>query len=173
MDHPDCALRRGGGRLFSCRRTEVNAALAILKHVVRTPGERTGCGSGQPLRLNCLPVGGLGAKVLRISAAIGSANAISFALLSAVRSPSAPQSCEGETQRGSRANQSGRTIYVARPVNPRQRERERAEQLSCRYDTDWTCGTQTQGWRDFPGIHRQSWPLNLPHFHSSGLKGWR
>ena len=50
----------------------------------------------------------------------------SFALLSAVRSPCplrrVPRAKPRE--RESRANQSGRTIYVARPVNPRQRERE-------------------------------------------------
>ena len=115
---PDC----GGGRLFSCRRTEVNAALAILKHVVRTPRERTGCGWGLPRHLNRLPVGGLGAKLLRISAAIGSANAISpsryypqYEVHPLRRVPRAKPR-EGE----SRANQSGRTIYVARPVNPRE-----------------------------------------------------
>ena len=124
MVHPACALRCAGGRLFSCRQTEVNAALAILKHVVRTPGERTGCGSGQPppspfksppcrwFRGESTP--NLGGNRFR-------ERYFSFALLSAVRSPSAPQSSESETQRGSRANQSGRTIYVARPVNPRHR----------------------------------------------------
>ena len=127
---PSClrpALR--GGRLFSCRRTEVNAALAILKHVVRTPRERTGCGSGHPppspfksppcrwFRGESTP--NLGGNRFR-------ERYFSFALLSAVRSPCplrrVPRAKPRE--RESRANQSGRTIYVARPVNPRQRERE-------------------------------------------------
>ena len=136
---PDC----GGGRLFSCRRTEVNAALAILKHVVRTPGERTGCGSGQPPPFKSPPCRWFrGESTPNLGGNRFRERYFSFTLLSAVRSP-----CPLRRVPRAKPREGAEQIRVAALFTshaPSIPDRERAEQLSCRYDTDWTCGTHTR-----------------------------
>ena len=123
--HGPCCLRWWTTLLVSST-IEVNAALAILKRVVPSPAHPRiipGVAAGSPdVETASLSV----VKGRRYSESRRqSVPRTLFLLRVIIRSTKSIRSAEfrernPERESESRANQSGRTIYVARPVNPRE-----------------------------------------------------